>query len=98
MPVSEVGTLGFGTNDVGKSWFEAHHASISFSVGRLSTPNSKISQYPNYNSSNARSYHVGGVHVSFCDGAVKFLSENISGDVWSALGTPQGREVVSNDF
>jgi len=81
-------------NDVGKSWFEGHHASTSFSIGPLSTPNSKISQYANYNASNARSYHVGGVHVAFCDGAVKFMSDNINGNTWQALGTPQGREVV----
>lgn len=83
-----------GTNVPGKSWFQAHHASLAFSIGPNSTPNSKISQYGNYNASNARSYHVGGCHVSFCDGSIKFMSENINGATWQALGTPQGREVV----
>lgn len=88
------GILGYGTTDIGKSWFEPHHASLSFSIGTTSTPNSVISQYPNYNSSNARSYHVGGVHAAMCDGAVRFISDNINGGTWQALGTPQGREVV----
>lgn len=88
------GILGYGTNDIGKSWFEPHHASLSFSIGTTSTPNSAISQYGSYNSSNARSYHVGGVHTAMCDGAVRFISDNINGGTWQALGTPFGREVI----
>jgi len=88
------GILTYNTNDVGKSWFEPYHSSVAFSVGPLSTPNSKISQYANYNASNARSYHVGGVHVALCDGGVRFISENINGATWQALGTPRSGEII----
>lgn len=47
------------------------------------------------------SYHEGGAHFLFCDGAVRFLSENInSGDpggkpgIYQALSTRNGGEVV----
>jgi prepilin-type N-terminal cleavage/methylation domain-containing protein len=34
----------------------------------------------------ARSYHVGGVHVLMADGAVRFVSENVSLQTWNNLG------------
>ncbi|WP_158633355.1 DUF1559 domain-containing protein [Tautonia sociabilis] len=40
------------------------------------------------------SLHRGGVHVRFCDGAVRFLSESIKPAVLRALFTPKGGEVV----
>lgn len=80
--------------DIGRGWGEPWFASTTFSVGPLSTPNSSISQYPNYNASNARSYHTGGVHVLFLDGGVKFVNSNINGGTWQALGTPQTKELV----
>lgn len=39
------------------------------------------------------SYHSGGVNVLFCDGSVKFLSDQISGVVWSKLITPAGSKL-----
>lgn len=39
--------------------------------------------YPN-------SMHPGGVHVVMCDGNVRFIPENISGEVWARLITPNG--------
>jgi len=39
--------------------------------------------YPN-------SMHPGGVHVVMCDGGVRFIPENISGEVWARLVTPNG--------
>lgn len=39
--------------------------------------------YPN-------SMHPGGVHVVMCDGGVRFIPENISGEVWARLITPNG--------
>lgn len=40
------------------------------------------------------SVHVGGCHFVFADGRVQFLSENINGDTYTALGTYNGGEVV----
>lgn len=84
----------WNTLDIGRGWGEPWYASTTFSVGPLSTPNSTISQYPAYNASNARSYHNGGVHVLFMDGAVKFVSSSINGPTWQALGTPKSGETI----
>ncbi len=46
----------------------------------------------------ARSYHPGGVNISFCDGSVKFIKNTINPTVWLALGSIRGGEVVSADF
>ncbi len=43
-----------------------------------------------------RSNHPGGVHVARCDGSVGFLNESIDLDVWRALGTRNGHEVMPN--
>lgn len=44
----------------------------------------------------ARSRHPGGVHVTMCDGAVKFTSDNINLDTWRFLSTADGREPANN--
>lgn len=45
----------------------------------------------------ATSEHHGGVHVALCDGSVRFVSETVDPDVWSAVGTRSGKEVFEND-
>lgn len=42
----------------------------------------------------ARSYHVGGVQISLCDGSGKFLSENIDKALYRSLMTIGGGEVL----
>jgi prepilin-type processing-associated H-X9-DG protein len=44
----------------------------------------------------ARSRHPGGVHATFCDGAVKFMSDNVNLDTWRFLSTADGREPANN--
>ncbi|HEY3392470.1 MAG TPA: H-X9-DG-CTERM domain-containing protein, partial [Lacipirellulaceae bacterium] len=41
----------------------------------------------------ARSRHPGGVNVSFCDGSVTFVSDDIVLFAWMAQGTMNGEEV-----
>lgn len=48
--------------------------------------------------SNFRSFHVGGCLFLFCDGAVRFVSENVNLGVYRASSTIQGNEVVSDPF
>ncbi len=43
----------------------------------------------------ARSRHPAGVQASLCDGSVRFFSNTINLDVWRALGTAHGQEVMS---
>ncbi|MFN0055662.1 MAG: DUF1559 domain-containing protein [Planctomycetales bacterium] len=40
------------------------------------------------------SFHRGGVNVVFADGHVRFISENIAGQVYAALISPQGSRIV----
>ena len=45
----------------------------------------------------ARGTHGGGVNAAFADGSVRFLKDSIALDVWRALGTTRGGEVISSD-
>ncbi len=45
----------------------------------------------------ARSYHAGGVNVTFCDGSVKFVKDSVNLITWRAISTKDGGEVVSGD-
>lgn len=45
----------------------------------------------------SRSYHPGGVTGGRADGSVKFFSDSISAEVWTALSTRNGGEVVSEN-
>ena len=51
---------------------------------------------PTYASVNSRSYHNGMVNAGFMDGSIRTIGENISLDVWRALGTRAGKERVSD--
>jgi prepilin-type N-terminal cleavage/methylation domain-containing protein len=42
----------------------------------------------------AGSLHVGGGHILLSDGSVRFLNENLSYNIWVALNTRQGSEVI----
>ncbi|MCH2113691.1 MAG: DUF1559 domain-containing protein [Pirellulales bacterium] len=42
----------------------------------------------------ARSRHPGGVQVLFADGHLEFISDSVALDVWRALGTMNGEEIV----
>lgn len=44
----------------------------------------------------ARSYHSGGVNVSYGDGSVRFVSNSVSLTVWQSLGSRGGGEVDVN--
>ena len=46
----------------------------------------------------ARSYHPGGVNVSFADGSNRFIMNSINIQTWNALGTRAGGEAISSDF
>ena len=45
----------------------------------------------------ARSRHPGGVNVAAMDGSVRFVRDTIEREVWQALGTRNGREIINAD-
>jgi prepilin-type N-terminal cleavage/methylation domain-containing protein/prepilin-type processing-associated H-X9-DG protein len=45
----------------------------------------------------ANSNHPGGVNVAFADGSVRFIKDNVSIQIWWALGTRNQGEVISQD-
>lgn len=52
---------------------------------------------PTFAAITSRSNHPGGVNSLFGDGSVRFIKETIAGDVWRAIGTVGGGEVISSD-
>lgn len=44
----------------------------------------------------SRSYHPGGVNVLLMDGAVKFIIDNVSLATWRAMGTRNGKDIVTD--
>jgi prepilin-type processing-associated H-X9-DG protein len=52
---------------------------------------------PTFAAITARSFHAGGVNTLLGDGSVRFVKNSINGNVWRALGTLNGGEVVSAD-
>jgi prepilin-type processing-associated H-X9-DG protein len=47
--------------------------------------------------SSARSFHTAGLNVAMCDGSVRFVQNNIDIQVWRAMSTALGGEVVSSN-
>jgi len=46
----------------------------------------------------ASSPHSGGMNVALGDGSVRFLSQGISGSTWWAACTPNGNDLLGNDW
>ena len=42
----------------------------------------------------ARSWHTGGVNIAMCDGSVQFVSDSVNTELWRAMFTKRGREVL----
>ena len=94
----------YNGNRIGDHWYHGESGRTVFNT--LLTPNNK---FPNcsfhcggchYDGGvliGARSKHVGGVHTSMADGAVRFISENVDWNTYQALGSRSGGE-TPGDF
>lgn len=49
---------------------------------------------PTYAAVTSRSFHTGGVNSLLMDGSTRFFSENMDVNIWRALGTRSGGEIV----
>ncbi len=67
-------------------------------MATINVPNHRLFDCiaPNYGCTNfaARSTHVGGALLTFADGSVHFISENVDVHVYQALGSRAGSETV----
>jgi len=62
--------------------------SCNFVAGTLSSVGSSVT---------ATSLHSGGVNALFADGHVQFVKQTIQANIWRAIGTRNGGEVISAD-
>ncbi len=74
---------------------------VSYAAGGITYDIDYNSQYEGtsttqttYAAITSRSYHTGIVNVALADGSIRSISENIDINVWRALGTRAGSEVV----
>lgn len=82
----------------GSSWLPGGYHTTWYN--HILPPNSGVSDcvnspqlsYLGAGAISARSAHAGGVNVGLCDGATKFVNQNISENVWRAIGSIQGKE------
>lgn len=82
-----------GVSDVGAPWLQSYHSTTQYF--HVHPPNGRSCMYPPGRiATSAASHHAGGVHVTLCDGSVRFVSENIDLGTWRAIGTRNGREPV----
>jgi len=83
-------------SDLGGVWLGGHPQNNLFSTNRPPNDRRFDCISPHFGCTNfaARSQHTGGAQVILADGSVHFISENISTEVYHALGTRNGGEVV----
>jgi prepilin-type N-terminal cleavage/methylation domain-containing protein/prepilin-type processing-associated H-X9-DG protein len=86
----------------GYYWASANYNQTIFNV--ILTPNSKAkdcSPYPTYAIAygliTARSRHPGGVNVLMADGSGRFVKDSINPQIWYAIASRSGGEIVSAD-
>ncbi len=93
--VDVTGLSSQGVSSQGSPWLDG---STSCVFGHGDAPNGRSCMYPPGRILNlASSFHPGGVNVLFCDGTVRFVKDAVARDVWRALGTRAGGEVVGAD-
>jgi prepilin-type processing-associated H-X9-DG protein len=84
--------------DAGRSWLLGGCAYTEFLVS--APPNSEVPDCGKFSAGGigvfaARSLHPGGVNAVMADGSVRFFKNGINLQLWRALGTRRGGELVS---
>ncbi len=70
-------------------------ADIDYNSSRVGVSDNQVT----YAAVTARSYHAGGVvNTALMDGSVQSISSDMNRDVWRAMSTRSGGEVVDNGF
>ncbi len=82
-----------GYSNVGAPWLQQYHSTNQYN--HVLPPNGRSCMYPPGRiATTANSLHVGGVHLLLCDGAVKFVSDNVHLPTWWALGSIAAGEII----
>jgi prepilin-type N-terminal cleavage/methylation domain-containing protein/prepilin-type processing-associated H-X9-DG protein len=98
------GTGGSADTQRGDAW--GHGAMAMTLFNTIAPPNAYNSSFAYCSSigsgarsdlSNSDSWHPGGVNVTLADGSVRFVKNSINIQIWMALGTRSGGEVISSD-
>ena len=66
----------------------------TYDIDYTSIEEASSTTQPTYSAITSRSYHIGIVHSLLADGSVRSFSENMDINVWRALGTRAGGEVI----
>lgn len=69
-----------------------------FDVNPAQTPNSCWGTNSGSRQGAARSWHEGGVHALFADGAVRFISSNIDQNTWFFMGVPDDQQAFATPW
>jgi prepilin-type N-terminal cleavage/methylation domain-containing protein len=83
------GTIGTGARIRGRSWFYGQYPAVwafTTRIGPNWSLNYDCGDNTNVVNHAARSLHTGGVQSVFCDGSVRFVSENVNLTTWQNLG------------
>jgi prepilin-type N-terminal cleavage/methylation domain-containing protein/prepilin-type processing-associated H-X9-DG protein len=82
-----------GYSNVGAPWLQAYHSTTFYY--HVSPPNGRSCMYPpGLINTTAASRHPGGVHVTMCDGSVRFVNSSINLATWRGIGSRNGKEVL----
>ena len=82
----------------GAGWWDGNYQNALYN--HYLTPNSTRPDcivYHNPGWKAARSAHPGGVNLLYCDGHAAFVKDSVAPDVWRALSTRAGGEVIASD-
>jgi len=75
---------------MGAPWMNGQHCYL-----HVDTPNRRsCGFYPFQATMPPSSRHTGGVHTTLGDGSVRFVSDNVSLEVWRGVGSRDGKELV----
>jgi prepilin-type processing-associated H-X9-DG protein len=86
-------------SDRGGAWIGGQGLNSTFTTAR--PPNSPLVDCwgPSFSFTNfvARSFHPGGVNIALADGSIRFVPNTIDANVYLAMGSRAGAEVISTD-
>ena len=84
-----------GYSNIGAPWLQAYHSTTFYY--HVSPPNGRSCMYPpGHINTTAMSNHAGGVHVTVCDGSVRFVNASINLAIWRGFGSRNGGEVLGD--